>query len=370
MEQNIHDKYESFKRRHTKKWYNLRGWIERKAVFKKGLTTEELFGVIYKAAKGNELEILNIIAHLTDKTNPGGRTQYMNDNQVGTAMDVIRDESGEWHIVGYNPNAELRQKGQHQTDNPKIYRKDGQVKKNYITSREMRVEVMAALRKAMPELARYDKDEEEQVLEAVLRYADEHHIKTMNVVRYIKMGVLTVIFSGNQVTVKPKANEGRVIYINESVVEDLKMSEYKFTCNIKRFLRDLLLDPINAQPSELLKYKGLNRSKLLGYLKRTKIIELDQRISDTDNDGNPKTAVMKDKYRVPTKNLDRKIEKLYIRLFERNLPEPQHNNREEIIEEDGEGGAVCAGATTCGASSGQFTTKLFGPMRRKMPTSI
>ena len=43
------------------------------------------------------------------------------------------------------------------------------------------------------------------------------------------------------------------------------------------------------------------------------------------------------KFRCPKKNFDRKIQKLYMRFFEKNLPQRQIHLRNEEINEEGEG---------------------------------
>lgn len=60
------------------------------------------------------------------------------------------------------------------------------------------------------------------------------------------------------------------------------------------------------------------------------------------------------KYQVPKKDFDRKLKKLFIRLFEDN------SSMTDTITEDGEG------STTCDASSGQFSQPLFPLQRGKM----
>ena len=142
--------------------------------------------------------------------------------------------------------------------------------------------------------------------------------------------------------------------------DEWEMTEYKFNSNIKRFLHDLLEDPINAQPAGLLKANidNLTRSKLIRMLRSVGLLEISQKISDKDENGEPKEATMKVRYLVPKQNFNRKLKKLYIRLFERNLPERQTT---EKIEEDGE----AMGATSADAS-GQFSQPLFGVQRKKI----
>jgi hypothetical protein len=132
----------------------------------------------------------------------------------------------------------------------------------------------------------------------------------------------------------------------------------------------LLQDPVNAQPSPIFKIYGLSRSVLLKYLLTNKILEKDERISDKDENGQPKTATMMVKYRCPKKNFERKLKKLYIKLFEKNLPERKHEEQEITgsINEEGEGGAC--GATSA-ESSGQFIQPYgYEIVKKKMPSEI
>ena len=79
---------------------------------------------------------------------------------------------------------------------------------------------------------------------------------------------------------------------------------------------------------------------------------------DKDENGNPKSATMKVRYAVPKKNFNRNLKRLYIRLFEQNLP---------INEE--EGGAM--GGATSADSSGQFSQPLFSkPVKQKPYTEV
>ena len=142
------------------------------------------------------------------------------------------------------------------------------------------------------------------------------------------------------------------------------MTEYKFNSNVKFFLGELLADPVNAKPSFLLTSNGLNRSKLIQLLIKNNILIRTEKICDKDENGELKTATMKVKYQVPKKDFKHKLKKLYIKLFERNIP--QHT----IISEDGEGGEGGAIGATGADASGAFEQPGFNIQRRKMPTSI
>ena len=184
-------------------------------------------------------------------------------------------------------------------------------------------------------------------------------------------------------TVKFPTNESkekRIIVINESDLQrlqkiseecdrEMEMTEQKFHSNIRNFISQLLQDPVNAQPSMLLKMHGLYRSVLLKYLLDNGTLVRDERISDVDENGEPKKATMMVKFKCRKKNFDRRIQKLYMRLFEKNLPQRTVPLRNEELNEDGEGGGAIAGATSA-ASSGQFVQPFGGVQRRKMPTEI
>lgn len=153
----------------------------------------------------------------------------------------------------------------------------------------------------------------------------------------------------------------KVIVITESsasmLKEEMQMTEYKFNSAIKKFLHDLLVDPVNAQIPTVFKFYDFNRGKLIKHLIDNDIVRKSQQIRDTDENGNPVTAMMKVKFSVPKKNFDRKLKKLYIKLFEKNVPEI---HREENIDET----TACCGATDAmggnGATGGAYTAPLFG----------
>lgn len=148
----------------------------------------------------------------------------------------------------------------------------------------------------------------------------------------------------------------RIIVIDESVLDEIKseyeMTEHRFNSNVKKFLHDLLVDPINADTSDLMKAHNLDRNTLLKHLRDCGMVTSKQHINDKDEDGNLKTATMKVRYAVPKKNFSRKLKRLYIRLFEENLP---------INEEDGGGGFISGGG-----DAGQYSQPLFSkPVKQK-----
>lgn len=135
------------------------------------------------------------------------------------------------------------------------------------------------------------------------------------------------------------------------IIEQLTISEYKFYNNIKYFLKTLLEDPVNAEVPLLLKRYGINKSTLLREMLNIGMIEKNERINDKDENGNPISATMMIRYRVPKKHFDRKLKKLYIKFFEKNVPQRKLRN------EDGATGSD---------ASGQYAQPIFGVQRRSI----
>lgn len=147
-------------------------------------------------------------------------------------------------------------------------------------------------------------------------------------------------------------------------IKDAKeLTEYKFISNVKAFLSRLMDDPVHADVPESLALNGYDRRRMIAVLRKNNIIERHEKISDKDEEGRPKKATMLVSYKVPKNNLDRKLKKLYIKLFEVNVP-PKEMNENSKLDEDGEGGAM-GGATSC-ASSGAYVGKLSGPVDRRI----
>lgn len=342
--------------------FALRDWITRNM---KDFSLLNALECIYLYTGGHFDKMSDIITQLTAKKKVYGRTQVYNTrNDAG--INIIRDGKGKLQLVGYNPNWKPDAKGQHVTRNPKIFRKtDDQISKTYQNSERKMMDFGQQVRDLYPTESNMYLT---HAMQAIKRYAISHKISPERVINRIKRGTLILHdeeFNSFEVT-PPISSENHVIVIsqrvNEELNKDFEMTEFKFNNNIRNFLADLLNDPANAKPSLLLRRYGLNRSKLIGMMNRIGMIDRSERISDTDENGQPKTATMMVKYRVPKKNFERKLKKLYMRIFEKNLP-PRHSDTD--LNEDGEGG----GATSAD-SSGQFSQPMFGIQRRKMPTDV
>ena len=145
-------------------------------------------------------------------------------------------------------------------------------------------------------------------------------------------------------------------FLKESV-ESQKPTEEEFVKQVKMFLYNILSAGKNSTPTispktktnDFWKMNGLNNTEVLNKLKRFGITEYDDGL---------------DGYRVPKKNFDRKVSRLYYDLF----PE-----QEELITEDGEGMAMGGdgGVVTAGSAGGSFEAPLtLSPIKRTIPSLI
>lgn len=376
----IDSKIKEYITKSRKKCYALGNW---KNLQMKPFSMRDMLVCICKAANGSLKEMDNIIDHLTAKRKVYGRAQVYADKHVGD-IDIVKNQDGELELVGYKPDAPLPLKGQHQSHNPKVFRKsDDKVSKTYQNAEEKLYDLGQKVRELFPGT---DNHFITFAMQAIRKYASERKINTDKVVKGLESGryridtdIWRVVPNLKNESKEDHKRERRIIILNESDVQrlqkisegydkEMEMTEQKFHSHIRNFISQILQDPVNAQPSILLKANGLNRSILLKYLLNSGILIRDERISDRDENGEPKTATMMVKFRCPKKNFDRKIQKLYMRFFEKNLPQRQIHLRNEEINEEGEGGAI--GGATSAASSGQFIQPFGSVQRRKMPTEI
>lgn len=373
----IDSKIKEYIAKSRKKCYALGNW---KNLQMKPYSVRDILVCICKAANGSLKEMDNIIDHLTAKRKVYGRTQVYADKHVGD-IDIVKNQDGELELVGYKPDAPLPLKGQHQPQSGKAFRKsDGQISKTYQNAEEKLYDLGQKVRELFPD---GDNHFISFAMQAIRKYASERKIHTDKVVKGLEKGRYKIDTDMWRVVpnFKNESKEKRTIIINESDFQRLKkiseecdkemeMTEQKFHSNIRNFISQLLQDPVNAQPSMLLKMYGLYRSVLLKYLLDNGTLVRDERISDVDENGEPKKATMMVKFKCRKKNFDRKIQKLYMRLFEKNLPQRTVPLRNEELNEDGEGGGGAIAGATSAASSGQFIQPFGGVQRRKMPTEI
>lgn len=352
------DPIKAFANDNKKLFYALRDWINLKV---KDFSTWDALRYIWEFADGKQTEVKKIIKQLTEKRKLEGRGHVYDDEPIPDT-DIVRDENKDLKLINYDPKWKPMAKGQKVRRNPNIFKeKDGQIKKTVQKAQE-RLEDIGERVRAMNTGA--SNDFITKAIAAVNAYAKRRKKNPHHIMNQMERGRLKLYTDSNDnFMVVPALHESRVIVITESTMNDLRdeleMTEYKFNSNVKKFLHDILEDPVNAEPSFLLKHHGLNRNKLLKVLSGLGMIEKEEKLSDKDADGNPKTVTMKVKYRVPKKGFENKLKKMFIRMFERNVPQ-------RFITEDGEGGAiggVDSGVTTGATSaenSGQFSQPVFG----------
>ena len=361
-------KYASLSQANKKKCFALGGWCNRQGNI---FPMQEVFDCLYDAAGGNTNKLTELIEQLTAKGKVFGRSSVVFGSDEAK-MTIIRGEDGRLKIVGYNPSFNPPEKGQHGTHEPQVMRKDGQMRKNVIKSREK----LYDLGKSVREIYQGQSNELITVAMAAIKgFARAHKISEMMVVERLKKGVYELNTENGleNARIVPKK---KTVKLNESQLNELsdatKLTEYKFYNNVQRFLSDLLKDPVGAKVPFLLQANNIARNQLLYHLKSNGIINRYQKISDKDSRGNPKTARMIIKYSVPKKDFAKKMKRLFIDLVAKNVPEKIEKMISEDLGKDIDecdcGGAM--GATAVNESMGQFSQPLFGVQRRKMPVEI
>lgn len=373
---------QKFFEKYKNKCLALRNWLQR---MNKDFSLIDALDCIYDAAEGKVTVMDDMITRLTDKKKLFGRGHVQgNERMTSNNIDIRRNADGRLELFGYSEDVPLTLKGQHAAVNPNIVRKDGQVSKVYRNMLERMVDIGAWVRKRYPSahpvyIAR--------LVDSIRRYTAEHKVSAGYVCGLIDKGKLMFDSDDNIVQSKNESvtHKRRNVIISEKMVKLLeetnKMTEYRFTSNMRFFIRNLLVDPINAQVPPDFSQRGYTKSRLIQILINNGLLEKHNTLSDTDENGQPKPVTMLVKYgtpndetqpkspgyRAPESGFARKLKKLYIKMFERNVPAPMKKKTEENLMEDGEGGVVMGGATTAD-SSGSFVTALSGIQRRKMPT--
>jgi len=354
---NIEDKIKTFKINNKTACIKLVNW---KNLQSKDFTLDEMLKCIYNFAKGSVNEMVNIIEHLTKKEKVHGRTQVYSGNRLNST-NIVRNENGELELIHYNKDEDLPLHGQHKDDESKRFRKsDGQTSKVYQNLEQRLLNLGKKVRELYPNV---DKEFILSAMKAIRKYAEEKKINTDKVIHGLKKGRYE--FDVDSESIVPKnTNESkrRVIVVNESdmskIIDMIEMTEQKFHQNMRYFISQLLADPVHAEVPFIFSQRNITRYMLLNYLLSGKdpILYKSERICDRDENGEPKTATMKVRFKCPKKNFDRKLQKLFIKMFEKNLPPRKKHKINITLTEDGAAGV--AGATTCGASSGAFVTKM------------
>lgn len=135
-----------------------------------------------------------------------------------------------------------------------------------------------------------------------------------------------------------------------------KTTFYRFLSEIKGFLKDLCEGPINAKPSKYLLERNFNRTKIINVLMKADILERTEKVKDS-TDSDEKVAMYYLSFKVKKTDFERKMKKIFIKYFEKNLNECEGGC-------GGDGGAVGgadAGAAISGgdaATDGATTTQI------------
>ena len=107
--------------------------------------------------------------------------------------------------------------------------------------------------------------------------------------------------------------EDKLLLLKESSDE---VTFFKFFTEVKNFLKDLLEDPIGANPSGFFASHGINKSLLLNKMLDKDIIKKKENIDEpNDADGKMKSRHYL-QYSVPKKDFENKIKRLYNYFFE------------------------------------------------------
>ena len=327
----------------------LKSWIERQM---KSFSLIDALACVYNFTGGKSNEMAKVIGQVTAKRKVRGRSQVYSDEKI-PHVDIERDPDGNLTVTGYDPDKEPAAKGMKVEKNPKIFNKgvDHQVNKNYKRVEGNMYDIGQSVRELYPN---FSSDEIAMAIDAVRRYSAEKKLGYGRVILRLKKGKL--VMDGNYNISQPNVKESRIIVISEETAREInekyRMSEEKFFNGVKKFLSCLLSDPVNADTSERFKANGLERNKLISILKEEGILSKKQRINDKDENGDFKPATMRVKYMVSKKGFDRKLKRLYIKLFEENKP---------LNEDEG-----CPAGATSAESSGQFITNTFPIMRRSI----
>ena len=106
--------------------------------------------------------------------------------------------------------------------------------------------------------------------------------------------------------------------------KELETTFYRFQSEVRAFLSKLLKKPVDAQPSKYLKERDLTRKKLIQKLRSRDVIERHEKILDRTN-SDEKEAKYVVKFKVHKKEFKKRLQRIYIRYFEKNEPENKIN---------------------------------------------
>lgn len=114
------------------------------------------------------------------------------------------------------------------------------------------------------------------------------------------------------------------IYINEDSLRILKedgereekVTFFKFLTEIKKFLKELLNDPIYAKPDMFFREHGISKSVLINKLIERDVLVREEDIREPEDANGEKKSTHYVKYNVKRKNFETRIRRLYTYFFE------------------------------------------------------
>lgn len=119
-----------------------------------------------------------------------------------------------------------------------------------------------------------------------------------------------------------RSYEMKIIYLSEEKLQALKEAEkpmtfFAFFTEVKKFLKELLVDPLNAKPSDLLRQRGIDDKMLRQRLQDRGIIVKSEKIDEPyDEEQGKQTSRYYLSYKIPKKDFKKKVRRLYQNLFE------------------------------------------------------
>lgn len=152
----------------------------------------------------------------------------------------------------------------------------------------------------------------------------------------------------------------KTIYVNQDTLKEAvdylnnDITFFGFLSHVKNFLKQLLVNPTQVDVDDYLTQHGLDRKTLLNILIDRGVVEKETKILNVN--GKDKFSVS---YKIPKRNFERKIRRIYISLYEKNEIEGN------VLSEDG--ATSCAGCMQGGGlnpDAGQYT-KPFGKVQRR-----
>lgn len=182
------------------------------------------------------------------------------------------------------------------------------------------------------------------------------------------------------------------IYITENQLKKIfeqkneEVTFYEFFVNVKKFLKDLLTKPSDAEPSSILT-RNISKNELLQKMSDLGIIKKSEKIDEvTVEEGTKKVAKHFVQYKVPKRNFEEKVKELYKDIVSENISTKSvFGNEQELVDEiknmdhdnayktrgglneEGEGGGAAIGGATSTTSAGEYgyTVPFGGVQRRK-----